>query len=64
MPGVSVGGHSNEVIDIGWEPEGQFLLSVSYDQTTRIHAPWVQNDSVIMRPISFANLPDVEKKLS
>ncbi|XP_032234030.2 elongator complex protein 2 [Nematostella vectensis] len=40
-PGVTIGGHFAPVQDICWEPrEGQFLLSVSSDQTTRLHAPW------------------------
>ncbi|XP_055920289.1 elongator complex protein 2 [Eupeodes corollae] len=43
-PNVIVGGHFGEVRDLGWEPEGAFLLSVSADQTTRLHAPWVRPD--------------------
>ncbi|XP_069675648.1 elongator complex protein 2 [Periplaneta americana] len=42
-PGVTVGGHYGEVMDMQWEPGGQFLLSVSTDQTTRIHAPWIRD---------------------
>ncbi|XP_044731551.1 probable elongator complex protein 2 [Chrysoperla carnea] len=43
-PDVIVGGHFNEVVDIAWEPQGQFLLSVSTDQTTRLHGLWIPND--------------------
>ncbi|GFG28391.1 hypothetical protein Cfor_06228 [Coptotermes formosanus] len=42
-PDVTVGGHFGEVMDLQWEPGGQFLFSVSTDQTTRIHAPWVRD---------------------
>ncbi|KAF4519996.1 hypothetical protein B566_EDAN007144 [Ephemera danica] len=34
------GGHFGEVLDLCWEPGGEFLLSVGTDQTTRVHAPW------------------------
>lgn len=40
LPQVNVGGHFGEVRDLAWEPKGEYLMSVSADQTTRIHAPW------------------------
>ena len=40
LPHVYVGGHFGEVRDLAWEPQGEYLMSVSADQTTRIHAPW------------------------
>ncbi|KAE8742733.1 hypothetical protein FOCC_FOCC011764 [Frankliniella occidentalis] len=43
QPGLSVGGHFDEVTDLGWEPGGNFVISVSYDQTSRLHAPWIQD---------------------
>lgn len=48
-PSVTVGGHFGEVLDLGWEPNGAFIVSLSADQTTRIHAPWVQNNSSNVR---------------
>lgn len=46
-PMVTANGHFNEVVDIGWEPDGLFLISVSTDQTTRIHAPWRNSDQEV-----------------
>lgn len=43
LPGIVVGGHFNMVQDLAWEPYGQFLLTVSADQTSRIHVPWARS---------------------
>ena len=41
----TISGHYGPVMDLTWEPtHGEFLLSVSADQTTRACAPWVQED--------------------
>ncbi len=53
QPGLSVGGHFDEVTDLGWEPGGIFLISVSYDQTSRLHAPWIQDGGKVC---TFLNL--------
>ncbi|BFG04087.1 probable elongator complex protein 2 [Drosophila madeirensis] len=39
---VVVGGHYGEVRDLAWEHDGAYLMTVSSDQTTRLHAPWLQ----------------------
>ncbi|GFU60893.1 elongator complex protein 2 [Nephila pilipes] len=44
-PGLSIGGHYSSVQDIDWDPDGEFLLSCSSDQTTRLHAPYFTNGS-------------------
>ncbi|KAG5896915.1 hypothetical protein JTB14_028143 [Gonioctena quinquepunctata] len=40
VPCVTLGGHFSEVVDCAWEPNGEYLITVSADQTTRIHGPW------------------------
>lgn len=45
LPKVVVGGHFSEVRDLCWNPRGEFLLTVSADQTTRCHAPWIRQDN-------------------
>ncbi|CAF0711829.1 unnamed protein product [Brachionus calyciflorus] len=39
-PGVINSGHFDLVEDICWEPEQNYFLSVSKDQTTRFHGNW------------------------
>jgi len=41
---VTSGGHFGPVCDIVWGVGSEFLLSVSSDQTTRLHAVWASAD--------------------
>uniref|UniRef100_A0A8D3DQ99 Elongator complex protein 2 n=1 Tax=Scophthalmus maximus TaxID=52904 RepID=A0A8D3DQ99_SCOMX len=52
-PGVVISGHFNAVQDLSWDPEGEFILSVGSDQTTRLFTPWRKQDATwheISRP--------------
>ncbi|XP_069032804.1 elongator complex protein 2 [Embiotoca jacksoni] len=44
-PGVVISGHFDAVQDLSWDPEGEFILSVGSDQTTRLFTPWRTQDS-------------------
>ncbi|KAK5603085.1 Elongator subunit elp2 [Crenichthys baileyi] len=44
-PGVVISGHFNAVQDLSWDPEGQFILSVGSDQTSRLFTTWRMQDS-------------------
>uniref|UniRef100_A0A8D8IJ78 Elongator complex protein 2 n=1 Tax=Culex pipiens TaxID=7175 RepID=A0A8D8IJ78_CULPI len=40
-PGTIIGGHFSAVRDLAWDPQGgHFLVTLSADRTTRIHAEW------------------------
>lgn len=39
-PALAVSGHTRPVTGVAWAPRGEYLLSTSADQTTRLHAPW------------------------
>ena len=49
-PGFS--GHSGSVCDISWEPDGNYLLSVSADETTRLHTKCRVDGSIRWREIA------------
>lgn len=40
-----ISGHFNAVQDLSWDPEGEFILTVGSDQTTRLFTPWKKQDS-------------------
>ncbi|KAK8038148.1 hypothetical protein PG994_014915 [Apiospora phragmitis] len=40
MPEIGISGHTRSVTGIAWSKNGDYLLSTSSDQTTRLHAPW------------------------
>ena len=45
-PAIINSGHFDLVEDISWEPEQQFFISTSKDQTTRFHGMWKSSGSV------------------
>ena len=49
IPSIINGGHFDLVEDICWEPDQEFFLSVSKDQTTRFHGYWAHRDSSVSR---------------
>lgn len=55
VPGINVGGHFSEVRDLSWNPRGEFLLTVSADQTTRCHAPWQRNGHEVTVNLHFTH---------
>ncbi|OXU23027.1 hypothetical protein TSAR_016606 [Trichomalopsis sarcophagae] len=44
VPRTAPSGHFAGVVDLCWDPKGRYLLTASIDQTTRVHAPWPQEN--------------------
>ncbi|KAI1351785.1 WD40-repeat-containing domain protein [Xylaria sp. FL0043] len=44
-PQIGISGHTRAVTGIAWAKNGDYLLSTSSDQTTRLHASWKQNNT-------------------
>jgi elongator complex protein 2 len=42
---VGISGHTQPITGISWSKEGDYLLSTSSDQTTRLHAKWKRGES-------------------
>ncbi|KAI0024430.1 RNA polymerase II Elongator subunit [Xylariomycetidae sp. FL0641] len=40
LPAIGISGHTRAVTGITWSKNGDYLLSTSSDQTTRLHASW------------------------
>ncbi|CAH2283887.1 elongator complex 2 [Pelobates cultripes] len=40
MPVVVISGHFNSVQGLRWDPDGNFVITVGSDQTTRLFGPW------------------------
>ncbi|MEE6465443.1 hypothetical protein FKM82_006558 [Ascaphus truei] len=40
IPMVVISGHFNSVQGLRWDPDGEFVITVGSDQTTRLFAPW------------------------
>ncbi|EAW08613.1 Elongator subunit ELP2 [Aspergillus clavatus NRRL 1] len=45
LQALGITGHVRSVNGIQWEPTGGYLLSTSADQTTRLHAEWLRDDT-------------------
>uniref|UniRef100_A0A8C1USF5 Elongator complex protein 2 n=1 Tax=Cyprinus carpio TaxID=7962 RepID=A0A8C1USF5_CYPCA len=41
-PSVVISGHFGAVQDLSWDPEGEFIITVGSDQTTRLFTPWTR----------------------
>ncbi|KAM9308799.1 elongator complex protein 2 [Gastrophryne carolinensis] len=47
IPMVVISGHFNLVQGLRWDPDGEFILTVGTDQTTRLFAPWKRDQAQV-----------------
>ena len=52
LQGTGVSGHTKPVTSISWSEDGEYLLSTSSDQTTRLHAEWRRGASASWHEIA------------
>ncbi|KAK2004525.1 WD domain-containing protein [Colletotrichum falcatum] len=45
QPAIAVTGHTKTVTGIAWSRDGEYLMSTSSDQTTRLHARWKRGEA-------------------
>ncbi|CAF4793663.1 unnamed protein product [Rotaria sp. Silwood1] len=63
IPQVINSGHFNTVEDCCWDKHsGRYLLSVSTDQTTRLHAEWKRNEIISWHEIGRPQIHGYEMK--
>ncbi|KAI1498511.1 RNA polymerase II Elongator subunit [Biscogniauxia marginata] len=46
IPQIGISGHTRAVTGVAWSKNGDYLLSTSSDQTTRLHASWNRGPDV------------------
>lgn len=46
IQGVGISGHTQSITGVAWSKDGNYLLSTSSDQTTRLHSKWQRDGQV------------------
>ncbi|XP_065665851.1 elongator complex protein 2 isoform X2 [Hydra vulgaris] len=59
---VVISGHFDSVEDFDWDPMGEFAVTTSVDQTTRVYAPWRKQNSMSWHEIARAQIHGYDMK--